>query len=181
MTYGRAAAMQESAFIYGWAANAGLAVVLWILGRLGGFPLRSLNWVTFGTAFWNFALLVGIVGIALGDGTSHAWMHLPKYVLPLMLVAHGAISVAGVLAWTGRRQETTFAAQWYAIAALFLMPWLFSAAQMMLVFACSCRRAACFRRSRRTGSCRARGRCGWRRWRCRRPTISSRRSAAGRS
>lgn len=134
MTYGRSSAMQESAFIYGWAANAGLAVALWILARLGGAPLRSLNWVTFGTIFWNSALLIGLIGIAIGDGTSHAWLHLPRYVLPLMLVAYGAIGVAGVLAWTGRRQSVTFAAQWYAVAALFLMPWLFSAAQVMLVF-----------------------------------------------
>jgi cytochrome c oxidase cbb3-type subunit 1 len=56
-------------------------------------------------------------------------------VLPLMLVAYGAIALPGVLAWTGRRQQTTFAAQWYALAALFLFPWLFSAAQIMLLWA----------------------------------------------
>jgi cytochrome c oxidase cbb3-type subunit 1 len=134
-TYGRSSALQQSIFIYGWAANAGLAVALWLLARLGGSPLRSLNWVTAGTVFWNAALVVGLIGIATGDGTSHAWLHLPGYVLPVMLVAYGTIAVPGVLAWTGRRAEMTFAAQWYAVAALFLFPWLFSAAQMMLVFA----------------------------------------------
>src|SRR5258708_33675411 len=44
-THGRVVAMQESVFIYGWAANAGLALALWILGRLGGSPLRATNWV----------------------------------------------------------------------------------------------------------------------------------------
>ncbi|MBS0663430.1 MAG: cbb3-type cytochrome c oxidase subunit I [Verrucomicrobia bacterium] len=134
MTYGRAQAMQESAFIYGWAANAGLAVTLWILGRLSGAPLRSLNWTTAGAVFWNLALLLGLVGIATGDATVHGWIQLPRYVLPLLLVAYGAMAVPGVLAWTGRRQDTTFASQWYGVAALFLFPWLFSIAQMMLVF-----------------------------------------------
>ena len=134
-TYGRTQAMQETAFIYGWAANAGLAVALWILGRLGGAPLRSLNWVSAGTVFWNLAITLGLVGIATGDATSNAWLHLPRYVLPLMLVAYGTIAVAGVLAWTGRRREMTFASQWYAVAALFLFPWIFSIAQVMLVFA----------------------------------------------
>ena len=135
MTFGRTQAMQESAFIYGWAANAGLAVALWILARLGGAPLRSLNWVSAGTVFWNLGIAAGLVGIAAGDGTSNAWLHLPRYVLPLMLVSYGTIAFAGVLAWTGRRREMTFASQWYAVAALFLFPWLFSVAQMMLVFA----------------------------------------------
>jgi cytochrome c oxidase cbb3-type subunit I len=135
LTYGRSSAMQETAFVYGWAANAGLAVALWLLGRLGGSPLRSLNWVVAGTLFWNFAITLGLVGIATGDMTSNAWLHLPRYVLPMMLVAYGTIAVPGVLAWTGRRKEMTFAAQWYAVAALFLFPWIFSIAQMMLVFA----------------------------------------------
>lgn len=134
-TFGRTQAMQQTTFIYGWGANAGLAVTLWILGRLGGSPLRSLNWVNAGAIFWNLAITLGLVGIATGDGTSHAWLHLPRYVLPVMLIAYGAIAVPGVLAWTGRRQEMTFAAQWYGVAALFLFPWIFSVAQMMLVFA----------------------------------------------
>jgi len=134
LTYGRTHAMQETAFIYGWAANAGLAVALWILARLGGSPLRSLNWVMAGTVFWNLAIVLGLVGIATGDGTSNAWLHLPRYVLPMMLVAYGTIAVPGVLAWSGRRHEMTFAAQWYGVAALFLFPWIFSLAQVMLVF-----------------------------------------------
>src|SRR5688572_5241570 len=42
LTFGRTQAMRETAFVYGWAANAGLAVALWVLGRLGGHPLRGL-------------------------------------------------------------------------------------------------------------------------------------------
>ncbi|MEO7599187.1 MAG: cbb3-type cytochrome c oxidase subunit I [Opitutus sp.] len=133
-TYGRLHAMQETAFIYGWVATAGFAVALWILGRLGGSPLRSLNWTVVGTIFWNLGVTIGLIGIALGDGTSISLLHLPDYVQPLLLVSFGAIAVTGVLAWTGRQHRATFAAQWYAVAALFLFPWLFSAAQAMLVW-----------------------------------------------
>lgn len=133
-THGRAVALAETAFIYGWAANAGLAIALWVLGRLGGAPLRSLNWVVVGTIFWNVAVLIGLVGIATGDATGISFLELPRYVQPVMLIAYGAIGVAGVLAWLGRRHECTFAAQWYAIAALFLFPWIFSAAQVTLLW-----------------------------------------------
>jgi cytochrome c oxidase cbb3-type subunit 1 len=134
LSFGRTRAMQETAFVYGWVANAGFAVSLWILGRLGGSPLRSLNWAVMGTLFWNLGVTVGLVGIGLGDGTSTAFLHLPNYVQPLLLVTFGAIAVPGVLAWTGRKHKTAFAAQWYAVAALFLFPWLFSAAQVMIVW-----------------------------------------------
>ncbi|MSU24765.1 MAG: hypothetical protein EXS32_13200 [Opitutus sp.] len=134
LTYGRAQALQETAFIYGWAANAGLAVALWVLGRLGGAPLRALNWVVVGTIFWNIAVALGCLGIATGEATSIAFLQLPRAVQPLMLVAYAAIGVAGILAWTGRRVACTYAAQWYALAALLLFPWIFSAAQVMLLW-----------------------------------------------
>jgi cytochrome c oxidase cbb3-type subunit 1 len=133
-THGRVVALQESVFVYGWAANSGLALALFVLSRLGGSPLRAGNWIIIGTLFWNVAIALGLIGIATGDATSIAFLQLPRYVQLLMVVAYGAISVAGVLAWAGRRAESTFAAQWYAVAALFLFPWLFTAAQMMLLW-----------------------------------------------
>jgi cytochrome c oxidase cbb3-type subunit 1 len=133
-THGRTVAMEESVFIYGWAANAGLAIALWVLGRLGGAPLRALNWIVVGTIFWNVAVTLGLIGIATGDATSIVFLELPRYVQPLMLFAYATIGIGGVLAWVGRRTECTYAAQWYAVAALFLFPWLFSAAQVMLLW-----------------------------------------------
>jgi cytochrome c oxidase cbb3-type subunit 1 len=133
-THGRVVAMAETAFVYGWAANAGLALALWILGRLGGEPLRALNWTVIGTYAWNLGVLIGVVGIAIGDGTSFSSLQMPGYVQPLMLVAYSAIAVTGILAWTGRRTDSTFASHWYAIAALFLFPWMFSAAQATLIW-----------------------------------------------
>src|SRR2546426_5461227 len=45
-----------------------------------------------------------------------------------------AMGVAGVLAWSGRKHDLMFASQWYGIAAIFLFPWLFSAAQVILLW-----------------------------------------------
>lgn len=134
LTHGRAEALRETSFIYGWAANAGLALGLWILGRLGGSPLRALNWAVVGTIFWNLGVVGGLLGIATGDMTSFALFQLPRYVQPAMLLAYGAMAVPGVLAWSGRRTDGTYASQWYAVAALFLFPWLFSAAQVVLLW-----------------------------------------------
>jgi cytochrome c oxidase cbb3-type subunit 1 len=133
-THGRLVALAESSFIYGWAANVGLGLALWVLGRLGGAPLRALNWAVVGTLFWNAALTLGLIGIATGDATSFSFLELPRYVQPLMVVAYVAIGVSGILAWNGRRTDGTYASQWYAVAALFLFPWLLIAAQSMLLW-----------------------------------------------
>jgi cytochrome c oxidase cbb3-type subunit 1 len=134
LTFGRATALHETAFVYGWAANAGLAGALWVLGRLGGYPLRGLNWAMVGTMFWNIGVTAGLVGIATGDMTTFTLLQAPRYVQPLLVFAYAAIAIPGVLAWSGRRSEGMFASQWYAVAALFLFPWLLTAAQVTLLW-----------------------------------------------
>ena len=133
-TYGRMQAAQEAALIYGWAVNSSLAVALWLLARLGGSPLRAAGLAITGALFWNLALTVGVIGIFAGDLTGFSLLQLPAYVQPLLFIAFAAIAVAGVLAWTGRRNAFTFAAQWYAVAPLFIFPWVFSVAQVLLLF-----------------------------------------------
>ncbi len=133
-THGRVTALAETTFVYGWSANAGLGIALWVLGRLGGTPLRALNWAVVGTLFWNVAIVLGLIGIVTGDATSFSLLQMPGYVQPLLVASYVAISVSGILAWNGRRTDGTFASQWYAVAALFLFPWLLVAAQAMLVW-----------------------------------------------
>lgn len=134
LTYGHSQALAESAFIYGWFGNTGLAVALWILGRLAGEPLRASNWAIVGALFWNLGLTLGLGGIATGGETALPMLELPRYVQPLLLAAYAAIALGGVTAWTGRRREVMYASHWYAVAALFLFPWLFSVAQVMLLW-----------------------------------------------
>jgi cytochrome c oxidase cbb3-type subunit 1 len=133
-TFGHMQALQETALVYGWAANAGMAVALWLLARLGASPLRGGNLVLLGGYFWNIAVTLGLIGIAAGEMTSVSLLEMPHYLQPIMLVSFGVMAVPGVLAWTGRKAEVTYATQWYAVAALFLFPWFFSVAQVMLFY-----------------------------------------------
>jgi cytochrome c oxidase cbb3-type subunit I len=132
LTYGHTAPMAETAFVYGWLANAGLAITLWTLGRLAGEPLRAQNWAIGGALFWNLGVTGALVGIAVGDSTGFALLGLPKYVQLVMFASYAAIAVSGLLAWAGRLREVSYASQWYAAAALFLFPWILSIAHVML-------------------------------------------------
>jgi cytochrome c oxidase cbb3-type subunit 1 len=131
-TYGRTAAMAETAFVYGWLANAGLAMAIWVLGRLAAEPLRAQNWALAGCAFWNTAVAIALIGIAAGDGTGFALLELPGYVQLILLFSYGAVAIAGILAWSGRLRRVPFASHWYGAAALFTFPWILSIAHVML-------------------------------------------------
>jgi cytochrome c oxidase cbb3-type subunit I len=49
-----------------------------------------------------------------------------------MFVSYGAIAVSGLLAWSGRLKQVSFASHWYAAAAFFVFPWLLSIVHVML-------------------------------------------------
>lgn len=132
LSYGRLEAMAESAMIYGWIGNAGLATSLWMLGRLSGEPLRAPNWLLFGAAFWNFTLLIALIGLAIGYATAVPFFELPAVTIPILFFSYGAMAVPGVLAWVGRRRDLMFASQWYAVAALFMFPWILAIGYFLL-------------------------------------------------
>ena len=132
LTYGHTSAMAETAFVYGWMANAGLALALWTVGRLAGEPLRGQTWALVGTTFWNLGVTGAVVGIAVGDNTGFALLGLPSYVQLVMFASYAAIAVPGLLAWSGRLRQVSYASHWYAAAAFFLFPWLLSIAHVML-------------------------------------------------
>lgn len=132
LTYGRLVPMAETSFVYGWLANVGLAMTLWMLGRLSGEPLRGQAWALWGTLAWNTAVAGALVGTAFGDATGFSLLGLPRYVQLALFFSYGAIAVPGILAWSGRLREVSFASQWYAAAALFLFPWLLSIVHVML-------------------------------------------------
>jgi cytochrome c oxidase cbb3-type subunit I len=132
LTYGHTSAMAETAFVYGWMANAGLALALWTVGRLAGEPLRGQAWALVGTTFWNLGVTGAVIGIAVGDNTGFALLGLPSYVQLVLFASYGAIAVSGILAWSGRLRQVSYASHWYAAAAFFLFPWLLSIAHVML-------------------------------------------------
>ena len=97
-----------------------------------GNPFGRKSWVHFGAIFWNTGIALGLVAIAFGEGTSIPLLGMPRYVQPILLAAYSAIAVSGILSWTGRTRQISYAAQWYAAAPLFLFPWFFSLVQVML-------------------------------------------------
>ncbi|OHE89388.1 MAG: hypothetical protein A3G75_16170 [Verrucomicrobia bacterium RIFCSPLOWO2_12_FULL_64_8] len=134
-TYGRVHSAQLNAFVYGWGMNAAFAAGLWLISRLAGAPLRRPGLLIVAGCFWNIGVKLGLYGILAGASTSLEWLEMPPQVTPLLLVAYALIGVWGVLAFNDRRSTQIYASEWYLLAAFFWFPWLYSVAQVMLVFA----------------------------------------------
>lgn len=134
LTYGRVDAAASDVLLYGWGFNAALAVGFWLLGRLSGAPVRSNPLGFVAILFWNFAVIGGLGGILLGDATSLESLQFPGYVTPVLLVSFITIGVWLLMTLRDRKFASIFIGQWYIVGGLFWFAWLYSAAQLMLVF-----------------------------------------------
>jgi cytochrome c oxidase cbb3-type subunit 1 len=134
VTYGRIQPAQTNAFLYGWGFNAAFAVSLWLMARLSRGALPGGGMLLLGVLFWNAGVTLGIGGIILGFSTSIEWLEMPGFASPLLLVAYALIASWSLVVFRAGRSHQIYASQWYLIAALFWFPWIYSIAQVMLVF-----------------------------------------------
>ncbi len=135
LTYGHTRPAANDAFVYGFASQAGLAIALWILCRLGRNTLVGAGAIAIGTVFWNLGVALGLVGIFSGHTTGFDWLEFPIAGSAIMLAAYAVIGVCGLLTFKARQNPELYPSQWYILAALFWFPWLYTTARLLLVLA----------------------------------------------
>ncbi len=133
LTYGHTRPAANDAFVYGFASQAGLAVALWILCRLGRNTLVGALPIAIGSIFWNLGVTFGLVGIFTGHTTGFDWLEFPKAGSFILLASYGVLGICALLNFRARQPGETYPSQWYILAALFWFPWLFTTARMLLV------------------------------------------------
>ena len=132
LTFGRVGPAASTAFVYGFALQAAFAVSLWLIVRLGKSALVQPGFVFLGGAFWNIGVLVGVVGILAGDGTSYALFEYPKYAVPILFVAYSIIAGLGLVTFIRRQVKDLYVSQWFLFAALLWFPWILTTATLLL-------------------------------------------------
>ncbi|MDB6024845.1 MAG: Cytochrome c oxidase subunit [Verrucomicrobiales bacterium] len=133
LTYGRLQAAQTDIFLYGFASEVAIGLVLWLTCQLGRVRLVNASAATIGAVFWNLALAIGIVGILAGDSTGFDWFEVPRYAAPLFVVAFILIGIVAVATYHARVKRTTYVSQWFLMAALFILPWTLTTANLLLL------------------------------------------------
>jgi cytochrome c oxidase cbb3-type subunit 1 len=134
LTFGRARTAHLNSVVYGWSTNMAFAVALWLMARLSRTKLRHAGMLVIAALFWNLGVTIGIAGILAGDSTSIEWLEIPPYATPLLFAAYALVGVWAVITFRFRKCEHIYVSQLYLLAALFWFPWLYSVAQIMLIF-----------------------------------------------
>ena len=134
LTYGRLHPAAMNALVYGFASQAGLGVAFWLICRLGRAPLAQPLVVVLAAKFWNLGVTIGVLGILAGDSTGFELLEMPRYAAPILFVSYAVMGVWALIAFHFRRERELYVSQWYLLAALVWFPWIYSAANYLLLF-----------------------------------------------
>jgi len=134
LTYGRVEAFASVAFVYGFALQAAFGVALWLVVRMSRTALVKPGFIFVGACFWNIGVAVGAVGILAGDGAPHILFELPKYAVPILLVAYALMAGLGLVAFLKRQSKELYVSQWFLFAAFLWFPWILTAATLLLQY-----------------------------------------------
>jgi cytochrome c oxidase cbb3-type subunit 1 len=132
-TYGHLQPAADDALLYGFCIPAGLGVALWIFARLGQTPLRGALVPVIAAHLWHVGVFVGLVGIFVGDSTGFQWLEFPRGGSALLFFAYLLIGMWALMNFSGRRDGGMFPSHWFLVAALFLFPWIYSTANILIV------------------------------------------------
>lgn len=124
LAYGRLQPAATNAFLYGFLSQAGMALGIWILSRLGQTKVALPAVLTFGGVLWNGTVLIGTVGILAGYNTGFPWLEMPAGAQAMLFVASIVISVCALLTIAARKERTLYPAAWFFIAAFLTLPWI---------------------------------------------------------
>ena len=134
LTLGRIRPAAMNVILYGFASQAALGISLWLLCRLGASRLCGQAPIVISTLLWNLGVALGFCGILAGGSTGFEWLEMPRYASPILFTAYSVIGLCALVTFHYRRERSLYVTQWYLVAALFWFPWLYSAANLLLVF-----------------------------------------------
>jgi cytochrome c oxidase cbb3-type subunit I len=133
LTVGRIRPASANAILYGFASQAGLAVLFWLLCRLGNMRFVYQVAVLIAGKLWNIGVLVGVVAILAGASNGFEWLEMPRYAAAILFASYVVLGLCAVGTFQMRRVRELYPTQWFLFAALFWFPWLYTAAHYLLV------------------------------------------------
>jgi len=111
-----------------------MGIVLWLTCRLGSTTLCCRGPVLLGTGFWNLGVTIGVLGVLAGGSTGFTWLEMPRFAHGILFASYTVIGVTTLGTFYNRPVRSLYVSQWYLLAAVFWFPWLYSGAQLLLLY-----------------------------------------------
>ena len=131
LTYGRVQPAAWNALVFGFGLQAGLALAVWLVSRLGGVTFIGGAPLILGSFVWNVGLKIGVVGILAGASTGLEGLELPRFATPILLVGYLAVAGWILVTFAHRVERETYVSQWYLLGALFSFPGIFASGHLL--------------------------------------------------
>ncbi len=134
LTFGRVRPAGIDALLYGFASQAAMGITLWLTCRLGAVTLCCRGPVILGAFFWNLGVTIGVLSVLAGASTGFAWLEMPRFVGLILFASYAVIGLCILVTFCNRTERRLYVSQWYILASLFWFPWIFSAANLLLLY-----------------------------------------------
>ncbi len=130
LTFGRMRTVHLNAVIYGWASNACLAVIIWLLPRLLRTRLAGAGWAMLGGAFINAGVAAGIGAVASGWSDGMEFLEIPWQIDVFIFAGFAMVILPALYTLVQRKVEDLYVSVWYFMASLFWIAVLFLVANL---------------------------------------------------
>ena len=135
LTFGRVRPAHLNSVAYGWASMAAIGSTIWLMCRLSRAQMIYPKVLIAAAGIWNFGVFLGICGILAGHSTGVEWLEFPKFVPPLLIFSLSLSSAWVVAVFRNRTEKHVYVTQWYCFGAMFWMPWIYTTAVLMIIYA----------------------------------------------
>jgi len=132
MGYGRLFPVHFNALVYGWAMQAGIGVMLWLMARLTRSRIQHPVALIVLGHVWNAAVSIALISIWFGAGRSIPLLDFPAWIWPVFAVSYALIVVWVIPMFHARRNALFYVSEMYLIGAAIWFPWIFITANLII-------------------------------------------------
>ena len=132
LTHGKVSAAAEAALVYGFGLQIVSTIGIYISCRMSRKRLRHPFTFFVASKIWNLGVLLGVVGVFMGDASGHEYFALPVYSSGVLLIAALVLAVKNLLVIHYRAERGFYPAQLFQAAGLFWFIWVLATAMVVL-------------------------------------------------
>ncbi len=130
--YGRLYPVHLNALVYGWAMQAGIGVMLWLMARLTRSRIQHPVALIVAGHVWNAGVALGVIAVWVGAGRAIPLLDFPGWFWPIFAISYALTVVWVIPMFHGRRNKLFYISELYLLGAAVWFPWIFLTANLLI-------------------------------------------------